>query len=96
VTLQSQYAVAQDQDFVGRVCMSALIYAKTVSAEVSSTPNYNNRIDLARRFANDPVALAQKMAYLIASDATAEGGTDTTIHSLVQAGWNTMAGMPPV
>lgn len=95
MSLLDQYKAAQAEEFAGKVCIAALTYALQVTAEARTTANYNKRVDLARRFANDPVTNAQKMVYLIATDPAVVAADDNTIRSLVAAVWNTMAGVEP-
>lgn len=88
----TQYANAQNQDFVGRVCIAALKYAMVVRSELLTTPGHKSRVRLARNIANDPVTMTQKMAYIISSDPSVVGASDETLNTLVASVWDTFSG----
>lgn len=87
---------------VSQVQVAALAYAGTVNAEVNTTPNHANRLDLAQRVMKDS---SQKYTHLLVGYLVAENTSSLTLDSsgtsltlsdsvvlgAVQGVWNDMA-----
>lgn len=91
-----QYNNAVDQTFRNRVIIAIVIKSISVILEPTSKSNYNKRISLAHKIANDPTDMATKMAYIIGADPDAIDAPDSMLDSLVDSIWDTVAGIEPI
>ncbi len=93
MSLETQYALAQDQTFVQRVTIAMMQAAIAVANESTAATNHALRARHAARVLNEPAHFAPGFALGVASNPaiTAES-TDSDIQFTVNSNWDAFAG----
>ncbi len=93
MTLETQFALAQDQTFVQRVTVAMMQAAIAIANESAAAPNHALRARHAARVLNEPEHFAPGFALGVVSNAaiTAES-TDSDIQFTVNSNWDAFAG----
>jgi len=95
MTLQDQFAETTNPALQSRVQMATLSAAQAISSEAASTPNHQNRINLAQNVARSPDGFKVPFTNLLCAEGITSQSTDAEINNMVSAVWDTMAGPPP-
>lgn len=90
----TQYATANDADFLKRVTMAMLDFAHDVATEDPATNFHLERLSLSIEVYRNPGSYAQTFSLGICAFSPLTGGsTDQNIKDAVASVWNSVAGV---
>jgi hypothetical protein len=91
-TLTQQDTLSRDTVFIGRVKISMVRAAISISNELASAPNHNNRLPLAKKVIQDPDTWSKTFTTAVVADTTiTSASTDAVINTRVDVVWDSLA-----